>query len=609
MSLCCGRPDSSRLPNDPSNDVGFYAVGISGGIRVVMRMPGTNPQAVAYTILYSSAVNHFDASVEIAKVRGEEYYDWHEEPTLRYYWIVQVSINGTHEERLGPVSATSIDPSILAIERISKRIHEGLLATSLRTEIDRIDPLATRISQEALQRASELGSLTEIIQTIQESVGDNLASFESRLTVLATDQESIVENVDTLLAEFVGEDGLVTAAIQEAKTVIASETLALAERSSKLEAVFEDDDGNVEWAALQHQLSTTKVDKINNTIENAWMVKLQSQLPGKEPLIGGFGLVNDGLNVEAGFDVDTFWVGRANGAQIYPFIIDGSDIYFNGNVQFSNITGEGKPQEGATRNVYRGNWANAASYVEGDIVNYNGNSWAARGDHNASTSNRPPELHSTTSTTWLLNSARGDSSHFRYSAYANGSSMTTTPQSNSEYVGFATGPVAPTSYTAYVWSKYVGPQGDKGDKGNPGSSGPRGESVVIIYRNVTAMPAKPSNGPIPSGWATSLNPSWTGNTWRCQGIAPVGSSNYVWGDVDLDFASWRRPNKTTIDGSYIETGTITAQKINTVGLIVNNLKANMVSNPVGLQIDTVNGVIKVYDEQGRLRVRIGDLTK
>ena len=52
MSLYCGRPESSQIPSDPSNVVSFYAVGISGGIRVVMRMPPTNPEAVAYTILY-----------------------------------------------------------------------------------------------------------------------------------------------------------------------------------------------------------------------------------------------------------------------------------------------------------------------------------------------------------------------------------------------------------------------------------------------------------------------------------------------------------------------------------------------------------------------------
>lgn len=364
MSLCCGRPDSSRFPSDPSNDIGFFASGISGGIRVVMRMPSVNPEAVAYTILYSSAVNHFDGAVELAKVRGEEYYDWFEEPSLRYYWIEQVSINGTHGERLGPVSATSIDPSILAIERISKRIHEGMLATSLRAEINRIDPLATSISNEALQRASEIGSLTEVIETIQESVGDNIASFNSRLTVLATNQEAIVENVETLLTEFVGEDGPVTAAIQELETVQASVNVALAESTTKLEAVFADNEGNVEWGALQQQLSKTKVDKINNTIENAWSVKLQSQQPGYAPLIGGFGLTNDGSTVEAGFDVDTFWVGRANGAQIYPFIIDGSDIYFNGNVRFTNI----QPIENGSSNNWRGLWRNASSYVVGEIV-------------------------------------------------------------------------------------------------------------------------------------------------------------------------------------------------------------------------------------------------
>lgn len=517
MNLYCGRPESSQIPSDPSNVVSFYAIGISGGIRVVMRMPPTNPEAVAYTILYSAAVNQFDSAIEIAKVRGEEYYDWFEMPTKRYYWIEQVSINGTHEERLGPVSATSIDPSLLTIEHISKRIHEGLLATSLREEIDRIDILATSISKEALLRASELGTLTQIIRDVQESYGDNIARFNERLTVLATDQESIVENVQTLLAEFMGEDGPVTAAIQEVSFVFASETLALSERSTQLESVFEDKDGNIEWAALQQQLSKTKVDKINNTIENSWMVKLQSQRPGLPPLIGGFGMVNDGLNVEAGFDVDTFWVGRANGAQIYPFIIDGSNIFFNGRVAFSNITGPDKPEAGATRNENLGSWSASTLYTKGDVVSFGGNSWVAKHDHTSTTGNRPPVNSTDLSSTWLLNAAKGDK----------GEKGDKGDQ---------------------------GPQGSQGLPGSSGSDGSSGAATTTVYKratSVTTPPAGTSNPP--SGWYSSVPNDSDLPVWECVGNHP-GNGQWVWQPPSVSATFWTKPNSTYIDGSKIFTG-------------------------------------------------------
>lgn len=60
--------------------------------------------------------------------------------------------------------------------------------------------------------------------------------------------------------------------------------------------------------------------------------------------------------------------------------------------------------------------------------------------------------------------------HIRYSANLNGSSMTTAPQSDTEYMGVCstTSSTAPTSYASYTWSKIKGEQGIsiKGDKGD-----------------------------------------------------------------------------------------------------------------------------------------------
>ncbi|MGD6778843.1 phage tail spike protein [Sutcliffiella horikoshii] len=63
--------------------------------------------------------------------------------------------------------------------------------------------------------------------------------------------------------------------------------------------------------------------------------------------------------------------------------------------------------------------------------------------------------------------------HIRYSANANGSNMTTTPQSNTSYIGLAntTSATAPTGYTSYTWSLFKGPQGSDGVEGPKGSDG------------------------------------------------------------------------------------------------------------------------------------------
>ncbi|MGP9656493.1 phage tail tip fiber protein [Halomonas sp. AOP31-B1-25] len=46
-------------------------------------------------------------------------------------------------------------------------------------------------------------------------------------------------------------------------------------------------------------------------------------------LIGGFGVYNDGTEVDAGFDVDRFWIGRTDSDKRKPFIIDGDMVYMN----------------------------------------------------------------------------------------------------------------------------------------------------------------------------------------------------------------------------------------------------------------------------------------
>ena len=57
---------------------------------------------------------------------------------------------------------------------------------------------------------------------------------------------------------------------------------------------------------------------------------------------------------------------------------------------WNNITGTGKPQDDATRNVSRGAWATSTSYVVGDIVSYNGSSYTCILAHTSSGANTPP---------------------------------------------------------------------------------------------------------------------------------------------------------------------------------------------------------------------------
>lgn len=69
--------------------------------------------------------------------------------------------------------------------------------------------------------------------------------------------------------------------------------------------------------------------------------------------------------------------------------------------------------------------------------------------------------------------------HIRYSANADGSAMTTTPQANTQYIGLVTttSATAPAANTSYTWSKFKGDPGAQGNQGIPGTPGANGQTT------------------------------------------------------------------------------------------------------------------------------------
>ena len=69
---------------------------------------------------------------------------------------------------------------------------------------------------------------------------------------------------------------------------------------------------------------------------------------------------------------------------------DGSVTISSGVVDWDAISGENKPQHGATRNVFRGDWTASTSYAVGDIVLKDGNGWSCILAHTSASGNQPP---------------------------------------------------------------------------------------------------------------------------------------------------------------------------------------------------------------------------
>lgn len=160
---------------------------------------------------------------------------------------------------------------------------------------------------------------------------------------------------------------------------------------------------------------------------------------------------------------------------------DGSVTISSGVVDWDAISGENKPQHGATRNVFLGAWMTATAYVVGDIVLKDGNGWSCISAHTSSSSNQPP-ASGTNNTWWSLYAAKGSD----------------------------------------------GAKGDKGDKGDPGAAG---DAVDIVFQRAASQPETPTaSAGVPTGWYSDVAsvPASANPLWSCVGTKASGATNYTW---------------------------------------------------------------------------------
>lgn len=275
------------LPGDPDNNSVLTATPAFGGIDVSWSYPVTNPEAVAYVQLYRGLLSNFDAAILIANVGGNFFYDKSTSTQLiqYYYWIKIVSVNGTVGALIGPASAIAKPTIADVIEGLTAKIDAGLLAQSLKTTIDQIPLNAQAIIQEATTRTSENSAFSQLLTQVQAGVANLYSTVQQEIT---TRQEG---------------DSTLASAINTVQSVSGSNLASV-------------------QTALQTNITT--VDGKVTAIGALYTAKVSVN-----GLIGGFGIYNDGTTVEAGFDVDTFWVGRTQANKRKPFIISGGVTYID----------------------------------------------------------------------------------------------------------------------------------------------------------------------------------------------------------------------------------------------------------------------------------------
>lgn len=88
-------------------------------------------------------------------------------------------------------------------------------------------------------------------------------------------------------------------------------------------------DGNLAAVELSLNSAIGVVNGELDSIGALYTAKVVTQLSDGTKMIGGFGIYNDGTTVDAGFDVNFFWVGKPAGGKKYPFIISGGEVFID----------------------------------------------------------------------------------------------------------------------------------------------------------------------------------------------------------------------------------------------------------------------------------------
>ncbi|ASK18854.1 phage tail tip fiber protein [Halomonas sp. N3-2A] len=179
------------------------------------------------------------------------------------------------------------------------------------TEVTRLDGRIDSNAQAVTEVRSDLeGDVAGVRQSLNTQVSRLDGRVDSASQALTTVQSQLEDDISTV------QQNLSTNVSR-----IDDELSANARAITTAQSALDDD-----IASVQQNL-TTNIKRVDGELEEIGaLYTAKVQVNG---LIGGFAIYNDGTEVDAGFDVDRFWIGRTNGNKRKPFIIDDDVVYMN----------------------------------------------------------------------------------------------------------------------------------------------------------------------------------------------------------------------------------------------------------------------------------------
>ncbi|SUA63233.1 Uncharacterised protein [Oligella urethralis] len=333
FNIVCGT-GGTLVPNpgDPSNVYGISTFSGFGLIKVMWEVPVTNPQGVAHYEVWRSTTPNFSTAKRIARVGGDSYTDTEmEEGVPQYYWVATLAMSGIRNSAVGPAMGVAKPGIGKTMDALTNQINEGMLAQGLKERINKIEDLENGLTEQAKYNENEIEAIGTFLKAMQGTVGDAIAAVQEEASIRATELSAMASQVNTIQSSLGSNIASVETTAKTWIDALDGKTKSLEDKTEAL-------------GALYH----VKVD-VNG-------------------LVGGFGIHNTGKTVEAGFDVNRFWVGSGN-AKRKPFIIDNGNVYIN-NAFIRNL-GAGNIAANAISSTHINAGVIEAKHIKTNAVNAN----------------------------------------------------------------------------------------------------------------------------------------------------------------------------------------------------------------------------------------------
>ena len=345
------REITERIENDSAlvNAINAMGVGVANNAAAIVNeqeVRVTELEAVAtdITTLYTEVGNNKSALINEGMVRTDALSSLAETFTGL--------LAESESELLGELSAA------ITVEQKARTDSLEAVASQITSlEVKTNNNLASAIQNVQSVQADSISALGQQISTVQATANSKGKAIRSTTPPSDINPNNVwydtsggnntpkmwngsawVAVSDKAATDALSKAAVNAAAIQtETKARIDADN-ALASQITTVQSVMGDD-----IASVQTKLQTN-INAVSGKVNS--IGALYTAKVSVNGLIGGFGVYNDGSLVEAGFDVDRFWVGRTNSTKVKPFIIDGGIVYIdkarikNADIDTLKIAGE-----------------------------------------------------------------------------------------------------------------------------------------------------------------------------------------------------------------------------------------------------------------------------